>query len=117
MAFINGAVVREGLGNSKFTKGQRVRVKPLSWFYEKCTDIECNSFGNRFVFYGKLTKLTIDIDFLKCLIDADLAVSQVYFSGDGRPPVYTVVDLNRNSTGTMFCTTFFTENMLEPVDK
>ena len=98
------------------SKGTKVRVKSLDWFSENSTNVEYTKFGNTYVFNTDNGTLKFDIDFLKSLEGVDLEISLIYYSGvENKPLLYTVKDPNRDSSGTLFAMTFFTEDMLEPV--
>lgn len=98
------------------SKGTKVRVKSLDWFSENSNNVEYTKFGNIYVFNTVNGVLKFDIDFLKSLEGVDLEISLIYYSGfDNRPLLYTVKDPNRDSSGTLFAMTLFTEDMLEPV--
>lgn len=97
-------------------KGTKVRVKSLDWFSENSTNVEYTKFGNIFVFDTEPFALSFDIEFLKSLEGVDLEISLIYYSGfENKPLLYTVKDPNRDSSGTLFAMTLFTEDMLEPV--
>lgn len=98
------------------SKGTRVRIKSLDWFSENSTDVEYTKFGNIYVFNTDNGTLKFDIDFLKALEGVDLEISMIYYSGvEDIPPLYNIKDPNLDSSGTLFAMTFFTEDMLEPV--
>jgi hypothetical protein len=97
-------------------KGTKVRIKSLDWFSENSTNVEYTKFGNIYVFNTDNGVLKFDIDFLKSLEGVDLEISLIYYSGvENKPLLYTVKDPNRDSSGTLFAVTLFTEDMLEPV--
>ncbi len=105
--------------NSDLLKeGTKVRVKSLEWFSDNCTDVHYTKFGNDFIFYiGERQEdyIRISVDFLKTIGDMDLEIHNRILSANDTM-LYTLKYCGSDSpTGNIFLTTFFTEDMLEPL--